>query len=86
MGCENSKMWLGLGIGAAIGALAYHFARTGKARKLRNDVYCALHEIEEDAEGILEDTKVKVAKAGSRVAGKVADKAIELKDKLDIIK
>lgn len=86
MGCENSKLWVGLGVGAAIGALAYHLARTDKARKLRNDVCCALHEIEVDAEGMLEEAKVKAAQAGSRVAGKVADKAIELKDKLDIVK
>lgn len=86
MGCENSKMWLGLGIGAAIGALAYHLARTGKARKLKEDVCCALHEIEADAESIFEDAKVKAAKAGSTLAGKVADKAVGLKEKLDIVK
>lgn len=86
MGCENSKLWLGLGVGAAIGALAYHFARTDKVRKLRNDVCCALHEIEEDAESMLGDAKVKAAKAGSALAGKVADKASDLKDKLDIVK
>lgn len=86
MGCENSKLWLGLGVGAAIGALVYHFARTDKARKLRNDVCCALHEIEEDAESMLVDAKVKAAKAGSTLAGKVADKAVGLKEKLDIIK
>lgn len=86
MGCENSKLWLGLGVGAAIGTLVYHFARTDKARKLRNDVCCALHEIEEDAESMLVDAKVKAAKAGSTLAGKVADKAVGLKEKLDIIK
>lgn len=86
MGSGNSKMWLGLGVGAALGALAYHFARTSKGRKLRSDVCCAFHELEEDAEGILEDAKVKAAKAGSALAGKVADKAAGLKDKLDIVK
>ena len=79
-------MLLGLGIGAAIGALAYHLARTSKARKLRDDVCCALHEIEEDTEGILGDAKVKAAKAASTLAGKVADKAAGLKEKLDIVK
>ena len=66
MGSGNAKFLVGLGIGSAIGALVYHFSRTAKAKKLKNDVFNALHEIE----------------AGAKVAGKVADKATEVKEKL----
>lgn len=83
MGCGNAKFLVGLGIGSAIGALAYHFSRTAKAKKLKSDVFDVLHEIEADAETAMEDTKVKAVKAGARVAGKVAEKANEVKDKLN---
>lgn len=86
MGCKNSGFVVGLGIGAAIGALVYHFSRTSKARRLRNDVFTALHDIEENAEAVYEHSKEKAAYVGSKVAAKVADKATEVKDRLDIIK
>ena len=81
MECGNTKFLVGLG-GSAIGALVYHFSRTAKAKKLKNDVFNALHEIEADAEAAMEDAKVKAVKTGAKVAGKVADKANEVKEKL----
>ena len=66
----------------AIGALVYHFSRTAKAKKLKNDVFNALREIEADAETAMEDAKAKAVKAGVKVAGKVADKANDVKEKL----
>ena len=39
MGSGNAKFLVGLGIGSAIGALVYHFSRTAKAKKLKNDVF-----------------------------------------------
>lgn len=82
MECGNTKFLLGLGIGSAIGALVYHFSRTAKAKKLKNDVLNALHEIEIDAEKAMEEAKVKAARTGVKVAGKVADTANEVKEKL----
>ena len=82
MECGNAKFLVGLGLGSAIGALVYHFSRTAKAKKLKNDVFNALHEIEADAEAAMEDAKVKAVKTGAKVAGKVADKANEVKEKL----
>ena len=79
MECGNTKFLVGLGLGSAIGALVYHFSRTAKAKKLKNDVFNALHEIEADAEAAMEDAKVKT---GAKVAGKVADNANEVKEKL----
>ena len=82
MGSGNAKFLVGLGIGSAIGALAYHFSRTAKAKKLKNDVFNALHEIEADAELAVVEAKEKAVKTGAKVAEKVADKATEVKDKL----
>ena len=55
MECGSTKFLVGLGIGSAIGALVYHFSRTAKAKKLKNDVFNALREIEADAETAMED-------------------------------
>lgn len=82
MECGNTKFLLGLGIGSAIGALIYHFSRTAKAERLKKDVLNALHEIEADAEAAMAEAKVKAAKTGVLVAGKVADKANDVKEKL----
>ena len=82
MGSGNAKFLVGLGIGSAIGARVYHFSRTAKAKKLKNDVFNALHEIEADAELAVVEAKDKAVKAGAKVAGKVADKATEVKEKL----
>ena len=78
MECGSTKFLVGLGIGSAIGALVYHFSRTAKAKKLKNDVFNALREIEADAETAMEDAKAKAVKAGV----KVADKANDVKEKL----
>ena len=82
MGSGNAKFLVGLGIGSAIGALVYHFSRTAKDKKLKNDVFNALHEIEADAELAVVEPKEKAVKTGAKVAEKVADKATEVKDKL----
>lgn len=86
MGSGNAKFLLGLGIGSVIGALVYHFSRTARAKKLKNEVFNTLHEIEADAALALAGAKGKVVKVGSKVAGKVADKATEVKGKLDVLK
>ena len=56
MECGSTKFLVGLGIGSAIGALVYHFSRTAKAKKLKNDVFNALREIEADAETVMQIT------------------------------
>mgnify|MGYP000819740341 FL=1 len=45
-------------------------------------MFNALHEIEADAELAVVEAKDKALKAGVKVAGKVADKATEVKEKL----
>ncbi len=38
MKCKDSNFWIGLGIGSVAGALAYHFSRTEKAKKLEDAI------------------------------------------------
>lgn len=78
----NTKFVLGLAIGSAIGALVRHYSHTARAKQLKIDVLKALHEIEVDAEIAMKEAKVKAAKTGVKVAGVVAEKANNVKEKL----
>ena len=42
MKCKDSNFWIGLGIGSVAGALAYHFSRTEKAKKLEDAICRAI--------------------------------------------
>ncbi|MBS5412495.1 MAG: YtxH domain-containing protein [Bacteroides thetaiotaomicron] len=83
---RNSSLWLGLGVGSVIGALAYRFSRTSKARKLKRKVCDAFHKITGQAEDVLEEVKDKVADTGKAVADKVAEKTSDLADKAEDLK
>ena len=47
---RNSSLWIGLGVGSVIGALAYRFSRTSKAKKLKEKVCDTFHKITGQAE------------------------------------
>lgn len=82
----NYKLWIGLGIGSVIGAFAYRFSRTSKAKELKEKVYGTFHKITGQAEDLLDEAKEKAADAGKVVADKVADKAFDLAEKADDFK
>ena len=46
MTCKDSHFLIGLGIGSIFGALAYGFARSARAKKMKAEVFDALHRIE----------------------------------------
>lgn len=83
---RNSGLWIGLGVGSVIGALAYRFSRTSKAKDLKKKVYAAFYKVTGKAEDMLDEAKEKVADAGKKVADKVADKTSELAEKADELK
>ena len=83
---RNSSLCPGLGVGSVIGALAYRFSRTSKARKLKRKVCDAFHKITGQAEDVLEEVKDKVADTGKAVADKVAEKTSDLADKAEDLK
>ncbi len=86
MSCKNSNFWIGLGIGSAVGALAYHFSRTQRAKKLKEDVYHAFHKISNEAKEALNSAEEHAMHAGVKAADKVAGKAHEAADKADDLK
>ncbi len=82
---RNSNLWIGLGIGSVIGALAYRFSRTSKAGKLKEKVCDAFHKITDQAEDVLDEAKGKAVDAGKNVAGKafnLAEKTDDFKSKM----
>lgn len=83
---NSSLLWIGLGVGSVIGALAYRFSRTSKAKKLKEKVCDAFHKITEQAGDALGTAKEKAADAGKAVADKVADKAFDFAEKADDFK
>lgn len=83
---RNSSLWLGLGIGSVIGALAYRFSRTSKGRKLKRKVYDTFQKISGQVEDMVEETKEKVSSVGKNVADKVADKTSDLASRTSDLK
>ncbi|MDE6349113.1 MAG: YtxH domain-containing protein [Bacteroides sp.] len=86
MKSRNSNLWIGLGVGSVVGALAYRFSRTSKARRLKRKVCDAFHKITEQAEEMLDGAKEKVVDAGKNAADKVADKTSDFAGKADDLK
>lgn len=86
MSCKDSNFWIGLGVGSAVGALAYHFSRTQRAKKLKEDIYHAIHKAGCEAKEAYEAAEEKAYHAGAKVADKVAEKAHEAAEKADNLK
>lgn len=79
---SKSKFWLGMGIGSIIGSLVYRFCQTSKAKKIKEDVCNALHEIN----GRIDSAKEKALDAGTVVVDKVADTTYNIAEKADDLK
>ncbi len=83
MGSNNSNFWLGLGIGAVIGALAYRSSRTEEAKKLKDKVRSQFRKMNSHAEVMADAAKEKALGTGTKVADKVADTAIYVAERAD---
>ena len=71
---ENSKLLLGIGLGAIVGSLVTCFAKSAKGQKMRKDLSSSFHELEGDAEDILCSAKEKAQSTGQAIANKVTGK------------
>ena len=72
MKSENSKLLLGLGIGALVGA-AVGYLMTGEHRqKLEEELREVGHGIKDGARSVFSKVKAKAEHAGSKFAGKAA--------------
>ena len=76
---SHSKLVLGLGIGALLGGALVCLSRTASARRMRN----AIHELESDAHDMLHQAKKEAEKTGEQLAGKMAQRAETVKEKLN---
>lgn len=78
----NSKLLLGIGIGALLGSLATCFAKSAKGRKMKKDLYDSFHELEDDAASVLISAKEKAIDTGTQIADKVSGKYNSAKGKV----
>lgn len=86
MTCKDSHFLIGLGVGSILGALAYGFARSARAKKMKAEVSDALHRIEGHTECLIESAKEKALYAGEKVADKVANETSVIAEKANDIK
>lgn len=78
---ENSKLLLGLGLGAVVG-IAVGYLLTGENRKrLNEDLHEVGHGIKDGVKSAFSKVKSKAEQAGADVAGRVEDIAGKVKDK-----
>jgi len=86
MACKDSHFLIGLGVGSILGAMAYGFARSARAKRMKAEVCDALHRIEGHTEDLLEAAKEKALYAGERVADRVANETTVIAEKANDIK
>lgn len=70
----NGKLFLGLGVGVVVGAVLGYLSNSSKGRKMRKDMCCAAHEIEEDAYQLVSAVKQKAEKVGTKLMHKAPEK------------
>ena len=83
MKCKDSNFWIGLGIGSVAGALAYHFSRTEKAKRLEDAICRAIHKASGEAKEFINTTEEEALHVGTKVADKMAHEAHEASEKAD---
>ena len=47
--CKSVKFWIGLGLGTVLGMVAYHYAKSEKAKEWKEKISCAAHSASEKA-------------------------------------
>ena len=83
MKCKDSNFWIGLGIGSVAGALAYHFSRTEKAKKLEDAICRAIHKASGEAKEFINTAEEEALHTGTKVADKMAHEVHEAAEKAD---
>ena len=73
MKSENSKLLLGLGIGALVGAAVGYLMTGEHRRKLEEDLREVGHGIKDGARSVFSKVKAKAEHAGSKFAGKAGE-------------
>ena len=81
MKSENSKLLLGLGIGALVGAAVGYLMTGEHRRKLEEELREVGHGIKDGARSVFSKVKAKAEHAGSKFAGKAGEWSEEAGDK-----
>ena len=81
MKSENSKLLLGLGIGALVGAAVGYLMTGEHRRKLEEDLREVGHGIKDGARSVFSKVKAKTEHAGSKFADKAGEWSEEVGDK-----
>ena len=59
--CSKSNFWIGLGLGAVLGAVCCHVLRTQQAKELKNKLCDAMHKMGDKTTEMWNNAKDKVA-------------------------
>lgn len=86
MKTNDSKFWLGLGIGSIIGAVVYHFSCSHKGKQLKEKMCHAFNRAGGEAGELMDDAKDKALDVSAKVADRVADGAFNVAEKADDVK
>ena len=58
--CSKSNFWIGLGLGAVLGAVCCHVSRTQQAKELKNKLCDAMHKMGDKTTEMWNNAKDKV--------------------------
>lgn len=86
MKTNDSKFWVGLGVGSIIGAVVYHFCCSHKGKQLKEKMYHAFQRAGGEAGELMDDAKDKAWDVSTKVADRVADGAFNVAEKADDVK
>lgn len=59
--CSKSNFWIGLGLGAVLGAVCCYVSRTQQAKELKNKLCDAMHKMGDKTTEMWNNAKDKVA-------------------------
>ena len=80
---ENSKLLLGLGLGAIVGVAVGYLLTGENRRKVEEDLREVGHGIKDGAKSVFSKVKSKAEKAGSKFAGKTGEWSEKAADKAE---
>lgn len=78
---ENSKLLLGLGLGAVVGIAVGYLLTGDNRKKLSEELHEMGHGVKDGVKSAFSKVKSKAENAGSRVADRMGDMAEKVKDK-----
>ncbi len=86
MGANNSKFWVGLGVGSIMGAIVTCFSHTEKGKMWKKKMCDAVDKFTSQAECTEHCVRDKVVDAGTKAAEKVAEVTQNIANKADSLK